>query len=179
MLATARPLRNSVETLSNAASRDLAALWRQVDSAARAQTALRDVLPALVDRYGAAASALATEWYDDLRDKKGIGGGFRATPKIIADVGTDSLVGWALDTATDYPAFQTLILGGTQRRIKNFARLTVGDSSIADPQAQGWLRVGVGECDWCQQYLDGEIHYAEGYDFPAHDWCQCDAVPAW
>lgn len=177
-MATTSSLRNSVAGLTDAATRDLSALWRQVDSAARAETALRDILPALVDEYGLQAAALAAEWYDDLRDQRGIRGRFQAAPATIAETGTQELVGWALSTATDYAAFQTIILGGTQRRIKNFARMTVGDSSIRDPQAQGWMRVGAGECEWCQQYLDGEIHYVEGYDFPAHDWCQCDAVPA-
>lgn len=178
MLATARSLRNSVGDLTGAAARDLSALWRQVETAAQAEAALRDVLPTLIDQYGAAAATLATEWYDDLRAKQGVGGRFFADPATIPRVGTQALVGWALTTATDYPAFQALILGGTQRRIKDFARKTVGDSAIRDPGAQGWVRVGAGECEWCQQYLDGEIHYAEGYDFPAHDFCQCDASPA-
>jgi hypothetical protein len=77
------------------------------------------------------------------------------------------------------PGFQTLILGGTQRRIANFARLTVMGSSVADPQAQGWVRVGVGACKsgGCDQYLDGEVR-SVAYDFPAHDNCNCHAEPA-
>jgi hypothetical protein len=39
------------------------------------------------------------------------------------------------------------------------------------------MRVGNGECDWCQRFLDGEVHYAEGYDFAAHDHCGCTAEP--
>jgi hypothetical protein len=45
---------------------------------------------------------------------------------------------------------------------------------------RGWLgAVGNGECDWCAQYLDGEVHYTEGYDFNAHDHCGCTAEPVY
>ena len=50
-------------------------------------------------------------------------------------------------------------------------------AAVEDSRAQGWMRVGDGGCDWCQQYLDGEVHYVEGYDFDAHDHCNCTAQP--
>lgn len=178
MPASSLSLRNAVAGLTNQASRDLSGLWRSVDSAVMAGTALRDILPALVDQYGAAATVLATEWYDDARDLAGVSGRFGAIPAVIPESGTQALIGWAISEATDYAAFQALILGGTQRRIADFARETVAGSSIADPRAHGWVRVGSGGCDWCSQYLDGEVR-SVAYDFPAHDNCNCSAAPAW
>lgn len=161
------------------ADRDLAALWRQVQSAAEAEVALRDVLPALIDTYGIAAATLAADWYDELRDKVGAPKSFRAIPADVKDTGAQALVGWALTEAQDMPSLQTLVLGGMQRRISNFNRLTVVDSSIADPGARGWQRVGAGECDFCAMLVGrGSVYSEAGADFASHDHCHCYAVPA-
>lgn len=174
-------LRDGVMGLFGFARTDLDLLWRQVGDAAGARTVLHDVLPALVDTYGAAAAALAADWYDDLREKKGIGGRFGAIPADIPDSGTHALIGWALTEATDYAAFQSLILGGTQRRVANFSRFTVTGSSIADPKATGWQRTGSGGCTsgFCDMLIGRGAVYTEATaDFAAHDHCNCSAVPA-
>jgi hypothetical protein len=162
------------------ASADLAALWRDVETALAVEAALRDVLPGLVDTYGAAAATIAADWYDDLRDEREIPGHFTAVPADIAETGTQALVGWALTEATDLTAFKTLIEGGTQRRIANFARQTVMGSSVADPQARGWQRTGVGECDFCRMLIGRGAVYTEATaDFQSHDHCNCGSEPAW
>lgn len=172
-------LRDGVKGLTVYANRDLAALWRQVSSAAEAQTALRDILPALIETYGAAAGTLAADWYDDARDKAAVRGGFRAIPANIPDVGAQSLVGWAANDAKDYGTFQTLIAGGMQRRIANFSRQTVAGSSVADPKATGWQRTGTGECAFCALLIGrGAVYTEAGADFASHDHCNCSAIPA-
>ena len=120
-MPTSAQLRSDVAALATLAERDLAPLWAAVEDALRAETALRDVLPALIDTYGAGAATIAADWYDDLRDSRGIRGRFTAEPADVPETGSQALVGWALAEANDYPSFQTLILGGTQRRIANFA----------------------------------------------------------
>lgn len=173
-------LRDAVKGITRHASIDLSALWRQVTDAAQAQEALHDILPALIDTYGVAAATLAADWYDQAREKAGIRGRFTATPSDIADTGAHALVGWALKEATDYPAFQTLIEGGIERRIANFSRLTVTSSSVADPEARGWQRVGTGECGFCAILIGrGAVYTQETADFAAHDHCHCSATPAW
>lgn len=174
----ASDLRRGVAHLSRLAQSDLDRIWEKVTSAAAAREALNDLLPALIDTYGAAAAALAAEWYDDLRDKIEARKAFTAIPADIPDSGAPALVGWALDTAVDFTAFQTLIVGGTQRRIANFSRLTVTGSSIADPSAVGWQRVGVGDCNFCAMLIGRGAVYSEATaDFEAHDHCQCGAEP--
>lgn len=179
-MPTPTALRNAVAGLSAAASRDLAALWRQLETAAQAETALRDILPGLVDRYGAAASFLATEWYDDLRAKADVPGRYVAAPTSIADSGSQALVGWALAEAKDYSAFQSLIEGGTQRRIANFSRATVARNSVADPGAKGWQRIGDGSsCAFCSMLISrGSVFSEASADFASHDACGCSAAPA-
>lgn len=174
-------LRDGVQGLVVFAERDLAALWRQVRDAAEAQTALHDILPALIDTYGLAASALAAEWYDELRDKVGVPGRFTALTAEINDTGAHALVGWAGSKATDLSTMQELVLGGMQRRIANFSRQTVMGSSIADPQSRGWQRVGAGECTngFCDMLIArGAVYSEASADFAAHDHCKCSAVPA-
>ena len=172
-------LRSETATLVRLAERDLARLWRLVAQGADAGEALNDLLPAIVTEYGAAGAAMAAQWYDEQRDKAEARGRFAAVPIEAEDRGARALIGWALATATTDATLRTLILGGTQRRIADHVRTTITGSSVADPAAQGWIRVGIGEtCPWCRQYLDGEVRTVAGYDFDAHDNCDCGVIPA-
>jgi hypothetical protein len=172
-------LRDGVQGLFGYAEKDLQALWRQVSNAAEAKVALHDILPALISTYGAAAASLAANWYDDLRDKLGVGGAFTAIPADIEDSGAHALIGWALNSATDLSAFQSLIQGGMQRRIVNFSRETITGSSVADPRARGWQRTGSGECGFCAMLIGrGSVYSEAAADFASHDHCRCSAVPA-
>jgi hypothetical protein len=175
-------LRSAVSGLTVLADNDLAALWRQVSDAVQARDALQDVLPSLVDTYGAAAATLAADWYDELRDKLGVAGRFTAIPAAIDDPGADVLARWGVaplfGADPDWSAAQTLIAGGLQRRIANAARLTVTGSSVSDPKARGWRRVGSGGCDFCSMLLGRGAVYSEATaDFAAHDHCRCGAEP--
>jgi len=175
----ATSLRSETDQLVRLADRDLSRLWRLVASGAAADEALHDLLPAIVTEYGAAGGALAAEWYDQQREKVDARGRFLATPLAPDDRGAHALIGSALTTATDDASLRTLILGGTQRRIADHVRLTVANNAVADSAAQGWVRVGAGgSCPWCAQYLDGEVRTVAGYDFDAHDNCNCSVVPA-
>jgi hypothetical protein len=163
------------------AAADLAALWRGTDAPEQAEAALRDVLPGLIDVYGAAAATLAADWYDDTRDEVSARGRFTAIPAEIPETGAQALVGWALtETAGDVAGFRGLVEGGTQRRIANFSRLTVSRSAVADPAARGWKRVGGGGCDFCRMLIGRGAVYTEATaDFESHDHCNCAAAPAW
>lgn len=177
-------LADGVTTLATLAANDLDPLWGQVATAVQARDALHAVLPDLVGTYGSAAGTLAADWYDELRAQRKVSGRFSA---IVAELptleGMDALAGWAVDPLfapeQDWESTRARAAGGLQRRIADVARSTITTSSIVDPRAQGWARVGRGECSWCAQYLDGKVHHVEGYDFKAHDHCQCSAEPAW
>lgn len=182
------PLRSGLASLTVLANRDLMALWRLVAGAAIAGEALHDLLPAIIDTYGAAAATLAADWYDEQREKLGIGGYFRAIPADIPDTGAHALVGWALTEAIDDDALRALIAGGTERRIANFSRRTIMGSTYADPQATGWQRqTRIGACGFCEMLASrGAVYSEETADFAAHGVkangsggeCQCTAVPA-
>lgn len=179
-MPTATQLRRDVALLAREAQSDLATLWRDADTAAAVEEVLRDILPGLIDLYGAAVATVAADWYDDLRDENDVRGRFTAVAAEVPETGAQALVGWALAEAQDVNTFRTLVEGGTQRRIANFGRLTIAQSSIADPQARGWKRTGKGDCEFCRMLIGRGAVYSEATaDFPAHDHCNCAAVPAW
>lgn len=173
--------RLELRTLTGLASKDLSILWREFTTADEARDGLLDSLPRLMALYGSAAATLAADYYDDARDASAARGRFRAIPADLPDAGrTESLARWAVSplyTATpDFAVALSKADGGLQRIISNADRETVRFSSTQDPRA-GWMRVGNGGCDWCAQFLDGEVHYVDGYDFDAHDHCNCTAMP--
>lgn len=142
--------------------------------------ALYDLLPALIDQYGSAASLLAAEWYDDARAAAEVRGRFAAIPADLPDT-SGSLIGWAQSTATTPEAFASLLAGGAQRRIASYARHTVMDSSVADPRAEGWMRVArVSGCGFCRMLAGrGAVYNESSVRFGAHDGCHCQAAPKW
>lgn len=174
-------LRRETAGLVRLAERDLSALWRLIADGAATETALRDLLPAIVATYGQAGAALASDWYDDQREKVDTRSRFSAIPLEADDRGTQALVGWALAEATDDTALRTLIAGGVQRRIADHVRGTIAGSSIEDPAARGWKRVGDGSsCSFCSMLLGRGAVYTEATaDFQSHDHCGCSAAPAW
>lgn len=179
-MATQAQLRSDLDLVATLAARDLDTLWSQVESARQAEEALRDVMPGLIATYGSAAAAVGADWYDQDRLDSGARGRFRAVVATPNDSDPQRLVSWALGEARDLPGFRTLIIGGAQRRISNYSRTTISGSSVADPAARGWKRVGVGQCEFCAMLIGRGAVYTEAtVDFHAHDHCQCSPAPAW
>jgi hypothetical protein len=176
-------LRHNLASLTSLATADLAQVWRQVKTADDAKAALNDVLPQLLVLYGSAAGAVAADWYDELRESEEIKGRFRAiVAELPADMGAAELAAWGVgplfSAEPDFTSAQTLVAGGAQRRILNVARATITGSSIADPQAGGWQRIGSGECAFCRMLIGRGAVYTEATaDFASHDHCRCTAVP--
>jgi hypothetical protein len=176
--------RRDLAELTGLAQKDLTLIWREFNTATAARDGLIELLPRLVAIYGSAAATLGADWYDEMRAAAAVKGRFRAIPAELPDQGrTDALARWGVTplfaAEPDYSTSLAKVAGGLQRIIVNADRETVRFSSIQDRSAKGWVRVGNGECDWCANLLDGEIHYVEGYGFDAHDHCRCTATPAW
>lgn len=178
-------LREGVNGLALIATADLDALWREVATAEQAREALQDVLPALVAAYGAGAATFAADWYDESRDEAGAHGRFRAVPADVGDTGAEVLARWGVGplfaAEPDWAAARTLVAGGLQRRIADQARATVTGSSLLDPAAVGWRRVGDGDsCSFCSMLLGrGAVYTSQTVKFRSHDHCGCSAAPEW
>lgn len=181
MQALAEAHRSDLRDLTDLAEADVAEVLRGLSDAEVVREALMDTLPALVELYGSAAATMAADWYEDLRDEAGAAGRFSPIVAELPDGDrTDALARWGVGPLFSAEPDSALVLskvaGGLQRIIADADRQTVRISAVADRRA-GWVREGTGECDWCQKYIDGVVHYVAGYDFDAHDRCQCIAVP--
>ena len=174
-------LRSETAALARLADRDLARLWRLVADGASAEVALRDILPAIIEQYGAAGAVMAAEWYDQQREKVDAKGRFSAVPVAATDRGAQALIGWALDSATNDSSLRTLIGGGVQRRIADHARYTITGASVADRASAGWKRIGDGStCAFCRLLIGrGAVYNEATVSFESHDSCGCSAAPEW
>ncbi len=179
--------RRDRDDLVDIALRDVGLLFRQFDTAEALREALMDLLPQLYAIYGAAVATLSADWYDDIREADEVRGRFTAIPaELKTDAGTDELARWGIgplfQPEPDPASARSLVEGGLQRRIADVSRQTIMGSSIADPAAVGWQRVGQGGCTsgFCDMLIGRGAVYSEATaDFAAHDHCRCSAVPAW
>ena len=183
-----RAHRRDLAALTALAERDLVVAFRRFTStdATKVRDALAAVLPGLTDLYGAAAAALAADWYDEMRDAQRVKGRFRAIPATLPDSGrTDALAGWAVaplfQAEPDRATTLAKLGGGFQRIVANAARETVTGSAVADPKSRGWQRVGSGtSCEFCSMLLSRGAVYTEATAaFLSHDRCNCGAEPVW
>jgi len=179
-----RAHRRDLATLTGLAERDLSLIWARFDSADMARDGLIRVLPDLVNVYGSAAATLGADFYDESRDAVKVAGRFRAIPAELPDVErTDALARWGVgplfQAESDYASALTLVSGGLQRIVANADRESITGSSVADPQARGWQRVGSGaSCEFCSMLIGrGSVYSEAGADFLTHDHCNCGAEP--
>lgn len=163
-----------------------------VDDIYQKREVLMDVLPLLGETYGEAAAALAADFYYLSREEAGVPGYFEprvpplptadrwrtlslwGTQSLIEGVGSDDLRTAAQNTLTR-------VSGGLKRSIFDQHRLTITDSSVADPQARGWRRVGDGkDCSFCRSLIaGGKIYTSPNVSFKSHDSCGCGAEMVW
>jgi hypothetical protein len=186
-MATPAEAREALAGLTTLAQRDLLSLRPALEglSAEGARDGLLEVLPALGLQYGDAAAALAADWYEDVRDEAEAKGRFEPILATEPDEGRwESLARWGTDplfqASPNLAAALALIAGGLQRSIADQHRLTIVESSIADPAASGWKRVGVGaNCGFCRMLIDrGHVYTEAGVTFRSHDHCNCAASPS-
>lgn len=187
-MATTAENRQGLIDLTRLAQADLRRFWAQVQGlgAEAIRDALMDVLEPLAIQYGTAAAALAADWYDELREQVEARGRFLATPAPAPNSARfEALARWGVDPLfrpePDPQAALTLISGGLQRSIADQHRLTVVESSIADPAATGWRRIGQGDnCGFCNLLISrGAVYREKTATFKSHDHCNCIAGPAW
>jgi hypothetical protein len=177
-------LADQLRTIIDTALTELEPIWtaRTVDAVT---DTLHDVMPAFIDTWASAAAALAADWYDDLRESRGIAGRFTAIVAELGEKGADALVGWATESlrqdVPDFAATRTRLEGGAQRRIADSARDTIMGSAIDDPQARGWARFVNGDsCAFCVMLAArGGVYTEKTSRFGAHDHCDCTAGPVW
>ena len=176
--------------LSERAQNDLVRVWPQLQNLSPEQikAALADILPELGDKYGDAASSMAADWYENLRESEGVTTRFRSVlAKRTEEAQWRSLIWRVMGpfyTVNKEPNPDDALViarGGLQRAVANQHRLTIVDSTKADPASKGWRRVGIGEnCKFCEMLIDrGKVYRGDTVSFRSHDHCNCAAQPTW
>ena len=188
-MTSAAEARQGLVDLTALARRDLAAFWALVQGwpVEQIRDALMDVLPALGDQYGDAAAELAASYFETERERADARGSFtpvlaerpqRARWEALSRWGVDPLFAAEPDAATAL----SRVSGGLQRTIADQHRLTVVESSLADPAASGWRRVArAGACGFCKVLAgrEGAVYTEASVQFKSHDNCSCTASPSW
>ena len=205
--AAAEEQRRAVAGLTMLASAELASVMESLagEPAGVVLDALMEVLPALGDTYGDAASVLAADYFDEARVAAEVRGRFEAAPsrgpdrarwEALARWGTDPLrvtprtprvdddgdpIDYGPDREPDFRAALTLLDGGLTRSIADRHRLTIVDNAAADPQARGWVRIArPGACGFCRALADrGGVYTGTSVEFKSHDHCLCFCAPSW
>lgn len=179
-------VRRALLGLTTLAQRELMQAWSLVDGRAAEDVRdfLMEVVPAVADKYGLAAGALAADWYDEIRDEVGAAGRFLAEPASPPDSSRyRALVRWGVDPLfrpePDGSAARSNILGGLSKIVTNQHGETLTANSYRDPASQGWSRHTRGEaCKVCRALAGrGAVYRAATADFATHDHCSCVAVP--
>lgn len=173
--------RVALQAVTAAAAADLASEWASLDlaDAVAVKQALLDLFPALADEYGPAASELAADVYDSLREAAGITSGYEPQ---IADLSPklDQWARWAADPLfsrqaaaqpRDGDLSQAVLLDrgqadreaaaftraqeSVQKAVADQYRATITATAVEDDAADGWQRVvrpgssDSGPCPFC------------------------------
>lgn len=156
---------------------------------------LFDAVPLLVGSYADGSSALALDWYEELREESPATRVF--TPSPVALVRDDQLaktVAWATEPLRDIDAeLRALELEMQQALDESLARLlpeiqkevaaafwdTMTENVENDPDAVGWRRFSrPGACPFCRMLADkGAVYSSATATFAAHTTCHCVAAP--
>lgn len=176
-----RDLHRGLNAVAGEAKKELAAVLARARTVSHARFLVQELLPALIDKYGAAATALAADWYDEARAQADAAGAFSAEAIVAPSYahGAESLAGWAASKTDDLVTFQQLVLGGYTRRVIQYGRSTVTRAAVEDRGADGWMRQGDGDsCDFCRMLIGrGAVYGEASVRFASHDHCGCVAVP--
>lgn len=143
--------------LTALAQRELDHLWSLIASATAddVRDFLLEVVPQVAEKYGLAAGALASDWYDEERRSANAPGAFSALPAELPDGSRyDALVRWGVSPlyaeAPDKALAASLIAGGIQRIIADAHRDTVVQSVASDRSAIGYARhASANACAFC------------------------------
>lgn len=157
LMASQTEVRKALVGLTALAQRELRKAWGLIDgkSAEQVRDFLMDVVPAIADKYGLAAGALAADWYDEARDSAGAAGRFLAEPAPLPDsTRYEALVRWGVSplfTPTpDGTLAASLIAGGLQRIVADAHRDTITASVKSDGAAIGYARhASANACAFC------------------------------
>ena len=157
--------------------------------AAQTRQALFDVIPSTIAYYSDGSSALAADYYDDLREDASAPGRFRADPVVNlrwGGQGEEKIrtgILWSvqplLAEVPDLLLSQSRVGEVVQLETARPFRDTITTNRRRDPAAAGWQRVASGSaCKFCRFLAGrGEVFRESSARFASHPKCGCTARP--
>ena len=178
--------------LASHTARGIDALWRQhmdPSHAADSWRGLNDLIAGFVDQQFRASAADATNFYAQSRVMAGFG--HRAVSPVELDqrylervLGSQSMGTFfhqvkSADTEVASEVANRALQGAGARLALKGGRDTIRQTSIDDPEAEGWERlISPGACGFCAMLAGrGGVYRKATVDFRAHDHCNCTAHP--
>lgn len=142
--------------------------------------ALLEAMPELVSYYTLGSSALAADFFDDLRAAADTRRRFRADP-VVLDRTTKirNAVVWAVTPdENSNVTTATKLAQIAQTEVARPYRDTIRLNSHRDPDSVGWARVAGDSCGFCRMLAGrGAVYKRETATFASHPNCDCTAKP--
>ena len=185
MAASASQVRSALNQLADDGVARLALLLPSLSGSPESMRGdLLDLTPSLITTYTDGSSALAADWYDDLREEVRPPRLYLAEP-VIPDRAEKigRMVAWASEPLfapePDVEQVALRLLPQVQKEIARPFRDTMVTNRRRDPSAIGWRRISSGTgCKFCRMLADkGAIFKESTARFAAHGKCHCTAAP--
>ena len=156
--------------------------------AAQTRQALFDVIPSTIAYYSDGSSALAADYYDDLRADASAPGRFRADPVVNLRWGNPATeekirtgILWSvqplLAEVPDLLLASSRVSEVVQLETARPFRDTITTNRRRDPESVGWQRVASGGCKFCRMLAGGAVYKESTARFASHPHCGCSAMP--
>lgn len=140
------------------------------------------LVPGVVDYYSDGSSALAADWYDEIRDEASAPGRYVAAP-VVADRSEKlrKALLWAVEPLKDADATETRkrVEPVVQKAVARPFWDTVTDNTAKDDAAVGWSRhTRPDGCAFCRMLAGrGAVYKQSTVRFASHGNCHCTARP--
>lgn len=177
--ASPEEVRAGLTIVTAAAAAEVATIAQAGSNASEVRNALLVAVPIIVADYADGSSALALDWYEELREAASPRRSF--TPRIVRTITDDdsrTAVALATEALREEPADLESVLdsvvvtisGSVVELVATDFRTTMTENAIADPAAEGWRRYARPEaCKFCKMLADrGAVYSASTARFAAH-----------
>lgn len=186
-------VRRALQVVTGAAQAEI----RAVSTAAKSdpqewRAAMFAAMPLVVAEYGPATSALALDWFEEIRAEASVSRPFVPTPRLhvtdedvaaaVASI-TESLRDIerqiAADSAQLLANLTAELEAAVQKEVAAGFWDTITENTRDDPDAVGWKRhAQPGACKFCLMLAErGAVYTRETARFAAHTTCHCIAGP--
>lgn len=181
-MPTASESKAALQLVTGAAVASAAtALGRVSGSPEHQRAVLLEAIPGVIGYYSEGSSALASDFYDDERERAAAPKLYIAEPVIVDRVvKIRRAVAWASEPlfAGEREQSASRLAEVVQLETARPYRDTILTNRRRDPSAVGWRRITNGGCKLCRMLADrGAIYSDETARFAAHGNCKCTAQP--